>query len=443
MKKQLLNLLFFALLPFTLLSQTYFDNTYDFGAIDHPVAFVSDQAGNVIVCGWFEDANHESQRAFALKVNTNGDEVWRITLEDTSKYMALCVTESGDIALAGSKNKHCYLTMINSESGNEIWAYQEDTSEGFWFGSVNEISDGTDFRLHAAKTTDATHRIKYYVFNTYSGSYIEYVENINYIDSPIFVSGQISMNQIWFACEGVVICNNFNRYLWLWEFSTIHIAGVDMYSQYQGCVVRYWLYPQTNQYLIGVLTQTLEGNIVYGNSFEISYPNYSVMGSGILGTDKILVTGTIEGDLAVWFIDYELTNMYERTYPNASPRIGIDILGLKSNDMVIMGTESEGSNNESDIFLMKLDSDGLVSTEELTKEEGIQIFPNPTSGEIYISNNLPGNVKVTIFNNLGQKVKILTTTNQYISINELPAGFYVATIDLDGVFIKQEKLIKQ
>jgi len=441
MKKQLLNLLIFALLPFTLLSQTYFDNTYDFGAIDHPVAFVSDQAGNVIVCGWLEDANHEDQRAFAFKVNTNGDEVWRITLEDTSKYMALCVTESGDIALAGSKNNHCYLTMIDSESGDEIWAYQEATSEGFWFGSVNEISEGTEFRLHAAKTTDATHLIQYYVFDSEHGDYLSYVENINHIFSPVFVSGRIAPNQIWFACEGLVICDTYDGLCGLWDFSTLHIAGVDGYSPDKGCVVR--VFQWGSEYYMGVLTKTLEGDFVYGNAFELVYPNYSITGSGILGTDKLLATGTIGDDLAVWFIDYELTNMYERTYPSASPRIGIDILGLKSNDMVIMGTESGGSNDESDIFLMKLDSDGLVSTEEFTKEESIHIYPNPTSGEIYISNNFPGNVKVTIFNNLGQKVKTLTTTNRFISINELPAGFYVATIDIDGVFIKQEKLIKQ
>jgi hypothetical protein len=441
MKKQLLNLLIFALLPFTLLSQTYFDNTYDLGAIDHPVAFVSDQAGNVIVCGWFEDANHEDQRAFALKVNTNGDEVWRITLEDTSKYMALCVTESGDIALAGSKNNHCYLTVIDSESGDEIWAYEEDTSEGFWFGSVNEITDGTEFRLHAAKTTDATHLIQYYVFDSENGDYLSYVENINHISSPVFVSGRIAPNQIWFACEGLVICDTYDGLCGLWDFSTLHIAGVDGYSPDKGCVVR--VFQWGSEYYMGVLIKTLEGDFVYGNAFELVYPNYSITGSGILGTNKLLATGTIGDDLAVWFIDYELTNMYERTYPSASPRIGIDILGLKSNDMVIMGTESGGSNDESDIFLMKLDSDGLVSTEEFTKEEDVQIFPNPTSGEIYISNNFPGNVKVTIFNNLGQKVKTLTTTNRFISINELPAGFYVATIDIDGVFIKQEKLIKQ
>ncbi len=443
MKKRLIYFAMLTIFPLMMSSQVYYNQTFSFGTFDHPVAFVSDHVGNVIVCGWYEDMSHENQNAFALKVNINGDEVWRITSEDTSKYMALCITENGNIAIAGSKNNHCYLSLLDSQSGAEIWSYQEDNSEGFWFGSINEITNGTDYRLHAGKTTDATHLIQYYVFDSEIGSYLESVADINHIDSPVFVSRQVSPNQIWFACEGLVICNNFDRYLWLWEFSTIHIAGVDKYSPDQGCVVRYYFYPPTNQYLIGVLTQSLEGYIIFGNAFELTYPNYHIMGSGILGTDKILVTGTIEGELAVWFIDYALTNMHERIYPSDPPRVGVDVLGLPSNDMVIMGTETDNTGNETDIFLMKLDADGLVSTKDLTMEDNIQIFPNPTSGKIYISSNETGHVEVTVFNNLGQMVKKLSDTDQNISIENLTNGVYIAVISVDGVVVKQEKLVKK
>jgi hypothetical protein len=441
MRNRLFYLVFLTIYPLVISSQVYYNRTYDFGIIDHPIAFVSDQAGNVIVCGWFEDAYHENQRAFALKVNMNGDEVWRISIDDPSKYMALCITESGNIALSGCKNDHCFLSLVNSESGEEIWSYQDNISEGFWFGSVNEITNGTEFRLHAAKTTNFAHLILYYVFNSESGEYINYVENINEIYNPVFISGQISPNQIWFACEGMVMCDNYYGLCGLWIFSALHIAGVDRYSSDKGCVVR--LFSWGSEYYLGVLTKTLEGNIVYGNAFEIIYRNFNITGSGIIGTDKLLATGTIDGELAVWFIDYALTNMYEKVYPSDPPRIGVDVLGLQSNDMVIMGTETASIGNETDIFLMKLDADGLVSTEDLTKEENIRIFPNPTSGNIYISSNETRNVEVSIFNNLGQIVKIISDTNQNISIEDLPNGFYIAVIFVDGVVVKQEKLIKK
>ena len=445
MKNRLLYLAVLTFFPLMLSSQVYYNHTFSFGAFDHPVAFISDQAGSVYVCGWFEDANHENQSAFALKININGDEVWRATIEDSSKYMALCITEGGHITLAGSKNNHCFLSQVNSESGTEIWSYQEEVSEGFWFGSVNEITNGVDYRLHAAKTTDATHLIQYDVFDSEVGIYIETVKNINHIDTPVFVSGQISPNQIWFACEGLVICNNYDSYCWLWEFSTIHIAGVNKYSQDQGCVVRYWFFPPTNQYFIGILTMAPEG-IVYGNSFELTYPNYSVIGSGILGTDKILVTGTIEGELAVWFIDYALTNMYERTYPSDPPRIGVDVLGLPSNDMVIMGTETGSTGDETDIFLMKLDADGLVSTGEITEGENIRIYPNPGNEEIKVRIAVQHKQSlIELFDLKGRLVLKENFTGTEGSINStfLPSGTYIYKITSNDGLFESGKWVKQ
>ena len=310
---------------------------------------------------------------------------------------------------------------------------------------MNEITNGVDYRLHAAKTTDATHLIQYDVFDSEVGIYIETVENINHIDTPVFVSGQISPNQIWFACEGLVICNNYDSYCWLWEFSTIHIAGVNKYSQDQGCVVRYWFFPPTNQYFIGILTMAPEG-IVYGNSFELTYPNYSVIGSGILGTDKILVTGTIEGELAVWFIDYALTNMYERTYQSDPPRMGVDVLGLPSNDMVIMGTETGSTGDETDIFLMKLDADGLVSTGEITEGENIRIYPNPGNEEIKVRIAVQHKQSlIELFDLKGRLVLKENFTGTEGSINStfLPSGTYIYKITSNVGLYESGKWVKQ
>ena len=444
MKNRLIYLAVVILFPLVLSPQVYYNHTFSFGALDHPVAFISDQAGSVYVCGWFEDANHENQSAFALKININGDEVWRATIEDSSKFMALCITASGHIALAGNKNNHCFLSLVSSESGTEIWSYQEEVSEGFWFCSVNEITNGTDYRLHAARTTNATHLIQYYVFDSESGNYIVDVEDINNIFSPVFVSGQISPNQIWFACEGLVICNNYNGLCGFWMFSALHIAGVDRYSPDKGCVVR--LFAWGSEYYIGVLTKTLEGNIVYGNAFEIVYPNFNVKGSGILGSDKILVTGTIEDELAVWFIDYALTNMYERTYQSDPPRMGVDVLGLPSNDMVIMGTETGSTGDETDIFLMKLDADGLVSTGEITEGENIRIYPNPGNEEIKVRIAVQHKQSlIELFDLKGRLVLKENFTGTEGSINStfLPSGTYIYKITSNDGLFESGKWVKQ
>lgn len=435
MKTKLFFLIVMITYPLLMSSQVYFDRTYDIGDMDHPVAFVADNAGDIIVCGWFEDENNQNQRAFALKVNNFGDEIWRITSEETSKYVALCITESGHIALAGSKNNHCFIRLINSESGEEIWTYADDTSEGFWFGSVNVISNGTDFRLHAAKTTDVPHQISYYLFDSENGNFIELVEDPNNFYSPVYTSAQIATNEIWFGTDDVIVCTRYDGTGFLWSFGAQHIAGLDKYSPTQGCVVR------VEGHSIGLLIQTIQGDGTYGEFFDVNQQDYTVTGSGILGTDKILVTGKIEGELAVWFIEHDLSGMTDRTYPGDSPRMGIDILGLPSNDMIVMGTENGGSGNETNLFLMKMDAEGLVSTQELSRDDKVWISPNPASGIINISGHHKGIIGVSIYNSLGQIVKKVSNANQRISIEELTNGFYMAVVSVDGEVVKQEKLI--
>lgn len=438
MKTRLYFLMVIIIYPMLMSSQVYYDRTYDIGIVDHPVAYVADQAGNVIVCGWFEDENQENRRAFAFKVNDYGEEVWRITSEETSKYMALCITENGNIALAGSKNNYGFLSLINSESGEGIWSYQDDTSEGFWFGSVNELSNGTEFRLHAALTTNSPHPITYYLFDAESGNFIVSDESPSIINNPVFVSGQMATDEIWFASEELIVCKRYDGTGFIWSFSAEHIAGLDMYSPNQGCVVR------LSGGSIGLLINGISGTgNVYGEYFNIAHQDYTVTGSGILGTDKILVTGTIDGKLAAWFIDHDLSGMSDRIYPSAYPRIGVDILGLPSNDILIMGTENGSSDIETNIFLKKLDSEGLVSTQELAEENKVWFSPNPTSGPLNISGFEAGNVEVSIYNNLGQLLKKISNTSQRISIEELTNGFYIAVVSVDGEVVKKEKLIKR
>ena len=56
MKSKLL-ILQLLILPLLSFSQSYYEKTIDFGQFDHPTAVVTDDAGNVFVCGWFEDEN--------------------------------------------------------------------------------------------------------------------------------------------------------------------------------------------------------------------------------------------------------------------------------------------------------------------------------------------------------------------------------------------------
>jgi len=455
MKKILFFYLFFV---FALLNssftQNYYDITYDIGYYDHPNAFIADSAGNIIVCGWSNDADTTFTNAFAIKVNTDGQEVWRITLPDTSKFYAVCVTATGNIALAGSKNNHCFLTMVEPQNGNEVWSYIEDTISGYWFGTVNEYYDSTEYRLMTFKTTNGINLITHYKFSSLTGDYRgKYQDTVNDQIAPIFTtSNNVGLNIIWAGATmsldngGLIDVENYsgNGSSIYWTFSALHIAGVEKYSDTQGCVVRLFGWWPDESYL-GILTMEFSNLNVYGNAFQIVHNNFEVTGSGIIDGKKILVTGTIDDKLALWFVDHDLTYKEEKIIPTANPREGIDVLGLPSNDMVIMGIESYNNTDATNLFLMKLDYDGTVSIKENKTEEAFTLYPNPATNTLTIKTALTGkNLQLHINDVSGREILIQTVYNgKTVNVTDLKPGIYFYRLTAkNGTVIKTGKWVK-
>ncbi len=450
MKKYLFFYLFLVFaLPSICVSQDYYDITYDIGYYDHPKAFVSDSLGNIVVCGWFTDADTTFTKAFAIKVNPDGQEVWRITLADTSKYYAVCVTSTGNIALSGSKNNHCFLSMVDAQNGTELWSYTEDTVTGYWFGTVNEFFDQSEYRLLSFKTTNGVHPIVSYVFNSITGNYIsKSQDNSNNNLTPVYTSNNVAPNIIWAGSDmpvydfGLVITENYaGGSNGLWTFSALHIAGVEKYSDTQGCVIRLFDWGP-NEFYLGVLVMRFINSNVYGNAFQIVHDNFNLAGSGMIDGEKILVTGTIDNELALWFVDHDLTSMEEKILPTNNPRAGIDVLGLPGDDMVIMGKQSYTNSDATDLFLMKLDSDGTVSVRENETAGKVTVFPNPTSDKIFIKNAEGHKVKLLLINASGKVVKTVSDNNFPVSLKNMPKGLYLAIIYIDGKLSGKEKIVK-
>tara|TARA_Y100000031_G_C8251965_1_gene400953 strand:+ start:788 stop:2113 length:1326 start_codon:yes stop_codon:yes gene_type:complete len=441
MKFRLLSILLF-IAPFISFSQSYYDNTFDFGHYDHPEAMVTDNVGNIIVCGWSESDNFEDPRAFALKVDLDGQEVWRFVIEETSKLHSLCILESGEIAFAGSIGDNSFIRLVDAEMGNEIWSYADNESDGYWFGTVTELTGGVKKHLNAVKTTEGFYAPIVYVFDSGNGDILEQYLYHHDFYNPIEHSYKQAYNYMWFAAKEVLVATDYyGEFPVIWTFSASYIAGIDRYSPDAFCVVRIW---NDSNLTIALLTWDFISGGVYGNSIDLYHENAEALGSGVLGFEKILVTGNIDDDLALWLIGNDLNLLDEITYPNTNSRTGIDVVGLPTNDLVIMGNESINDGSASDVFLMKRDANGgVVSTPELTTDSDIQVFPNPATNRIFIKNANNLDVEVDIMNSLGQIVKKISKTNQYLSIEDLQAGYYVAIVKSDGVITGQKKLIIQ
>ncbi len=432
-------------------AQGYYDKTYDFGVVDNPVALITDSLENVYVCGWYEDENNENARAFILKTDSNGQEVWRDTLDVPSKYFALCFTHTGDIALAGSRNNRCFLTLHNSQTGAVIWEYEQANSSGYWFATVNEVLDSSIYKLHVVKTKYGPHRIWYYLFDPLNGNYLfDYKDVVNTIYGITYTSILMAADKVWTAGdlnenEGLVVYKNFGPGNSLyWYFDALHIAGVQHYGDDYGCSVHYFY--GWGDYNMQVLVVKLDFSDGWGKLFKITHNNFTVTGSDKYENGKFVITGTIDNELALWFIDHDLTEMEEKTIPTQYTRVGVDVVALPSTDMILMGTEqSDTSSNATDVFLMKLDQNGLVSTPEYRQQKTISVYPIPAANQLNIKSNGQSlrHAKAYIVNSMGQTVKTVDNLNRSIDLSNLTKGLYVVMVYNNNKLVSQQKFIKK
>jgi hypothetical protein len=76
--------------------------------------------------------------------------------------------------------------------------------------------------------------------------------------------------------------------------------------------------------------------------------------------------------------------------------------------------------------------DSLYATSDDLEKQPITIFPNPADKELKIKNGklISGTASISIFNVMGEEVKsiVLTNPDQYISVADLPEGFYTGRI---------------
>ncbi len=431
-------------------AQGYYDKTYDFGVVDHPVALIADSLENVYVCGWYEDENNENARAFILKTDSNGQEVWRDTLDVPSKYFALCLTHTGDIALAGSRNNRCFLTLHNSQTGAEVWEYEQANSTGYWFATVNEVLDSSNYKLHVKKTKYGPHHIWYYLFDPINGNYLYDNINLSTIYGITYTSILMTADIVWTAGglnenEGLIVNENFGPGISsFWYFDALHIAGVQHYGDDHGCSVHY--YYGWGDYYMQVLTMKLDATDIWGNSFIITHNNFTVTGSDKYENGKFVITGTIDNELALWFIDHDLTEMEDKTIPTQYTRVGVDVVALPSTDMILMGTEQpDTGSNATDVFLMKLDQNGLVSTPEHQQRKTISVYPNPAANQLYIKSNGQNlnQAKAYIVNGMGQTVKTIPNLNRPIDLSNFTKGLYVVMVYDNNKLVSQQKFIKK
>ncbi|MBC8182440.1 T9SS type A sorting domain-containing protein [candidate division KSB1 bacterium] len=105
-----------------------------------------------------------------------------------------------------------------------------------------------------------------------------------------------------------------------------------------------------------------------------------------------------------------------------------------------------GGDYETSIGFLYVASGIPVNISELSNNNPIKIFPNPTSKELFIEMQNRKDVNISIFNSFGQSVftSRVQSENGPIDISRLRSGIYFVEIkDLKGNALLSEKIIKE
>jgi len=129
----------------------------------------------------------------------------------------------------------------------------------------------------------------------------------------------------------------------------------------------------------------------------------------------------------VWLVKTDVNgkSIYEKTYGGINSDSGHSFQQTKDGGYIIIGsTKSYRDKKEGDIFLVKVDSEGKLSTNtsiaELPNKFSLQQnYPNPFNPTTTLRFDLPevSDATVTIYNMLGQKVRTF-------NMNDTPAGYH-------------------
>ena len=154
-----------------------------------------------------------------------------------------------------------------------------------------------------------------------------------------------------------------------------------------------------------------------------------------LNTEEVII-GT---ELGVWY-----TNNFSAASPtwnhsyNGMSNVKVVDLVLRNDNTVFAATYGRG------IFSGVFTATSL-SSDDVTKNKGIKIYPNPSNGVVNVSiENYSGNLNVEIYDINGRKVFSNTgnySTDKAISLQGLQAGVYVLKLEGEDGLSHSEKIV--
>ena len=211
------------------------------------------------------------------------------------------------------------------------------------------------------------------------------------------------------------------------------IAG---YSDTSPGFMQYWLV-KTDE------SGNEEWNKAYGNSGEDWPLDVKQTNDG-----GYIITGSIntywEKDLWIIKADEQGNMIWDIIYGDDDLETGYSIEQTFDGGYIIAGEKKNINSGYSDVLLVRVDSDSIVSTDDIITENRLSSYPNPFRISTTINYTLPHNIReagIEIYNIKGQKIEELSVSNDQSSVEwnaeGLSSGIYLYKLNIQNSGVKK------
>ncbi len=463
-----------------LCQSVYGQDTFEFnlkGERDQvPGAMIEDSQGNIIFTIW------NNQYAEILKLNQNGDII-------------------DSVKILNSENNKCDLfSMLKSENDEfYVFGYWEENSEFyFWVtkfdSDLNLILDNK-FPVDGRVVTVYSYSIyndegnivcvmpyetnppntKLVIYEiTQSGELINFKNLTGQGTGIIAVYDLIEIEpneyRIYTSSslqKTICYCNELNSDFELIDSYTIpwYLGDLTTVKKINDTSLviagKKILFENNNDFQLGIIETDLQNNLLMSNDFgkidTNEYPgNHNTM--DFLEIDNIYFGGTSNvtypyySSIPSWLfinkIDENLNLKWQKYYGGDACYLLMSILATQDGGCVLAGSrfDYQTQNQERDVYLIKINEDGLITwahnIPEVTKK--ILIYPNPGNDFLHVK-TLKNKLSIVLFNANGKQIISQKITNQNITLNtgNLNSGIYFyRIIDENNKIIEIGKWIK-
>lgn len=468
--KSLSVILFLAIYPFVLHSQTTFEQTFGGAYEEYAHSIKQTPDGGFILCGYTKSMGNGLEDVFVVKTDAQGNQEWSETFggefNDHGYYIA-CTNDGGYI-YCGTTNSNwitkAFVSKINS-IGEILWM---ETFPGYFYSNSRHLLPAPDNGYIVCGATS--------------------LADIGETDAFIFKidsTGQIQWSKT-YGGEGYenlhAMCNtNDNGYLFVGSTTSFGAENFDLYiikTNAAGDTLWTKMYGgggydggfsvhQTtdNNYVIGVESSNFgstnlnmvvlkindEGNILWASpvSEDIIY-----RGCYLTTTSDDCIAGTGWShdyfasiyQLVMFKMNNEGELLWTQVYGGDDYDQGLSIVETSDLGLAVGGATFSYGAGMSDMYLVKTTSNGtLTSTNNyLTESPEILLYPNPCSNSLWLkSKDIPQ--QASFINAVGKVWQLSHITNNGITqfnTSNFPRGLYIVKLSYTGKTVYLRVVVK-